>query len=75
VHGRGQHSGGRPILKDALPRWLAGGACAGIVLAFAPARPRDGGDGATYVQLRRARRDDGNARGGEPPYRPGSGAT
>jgi len=56
VHGRGRGSpGGTPVLKAQLPRWLARGPARGIVLAYATARPRDGGAGASYVLLRRGR--------------------
>lgn len=55
VHGRGLHSRDQlPILKDALRTWLATARFARHVLAFATARPVDGGGGAIYVLLRRA---------------------
>jgi DNA-nicking Smr family endonuclease len=55
VHGRGLNSkGGSPVLKEAIGGWLARGSERGPVLAFCPARPRDGGEGALYVLLRRA---------------------
>jgi DNA-nicking Smr family endonuclease len=54
VHGRGLHSKDQlPVLKDALKTWLATGRFARHVLAFATARPVDGGAGAIYVLLRR----------------------
>lgn len=54
VHGRGLHSKDQlPVLKDALKTWLATGRFARHVLAFASARPVDGGAGAIYVLLRR----------------------
>jgi DNA-nicking Smr family endonuclease len=54
VHGRGLNSeGGQPVLKFALRDWLARGPLARHVLAFAPARPEDGGAGAVYLLLRR----------------------
>jgi DNA-nicking Smr family endonuclease len=57
VHGRGLHSKDQlPVLKDALKTWLATGRFARHVLAFATARPVDGGAGAIYVLLRRAGR-------------------
>jgi DNA-nicking Smr family endonuclease len=56
VHGRGLHSEqGVPILKDAVISWLSEGALSHSVLAFASARPIDGGSGATYVLLRKQR--------------------
>jgi DNA-nicking Smr family endonuclease len=57
VHGRGLHSKDQlPVLKDALRTWLATARFARHVLAFATARPVDGGGGAIYVLLRRAGR-------------------
>ena len=57
VHGRGIHSKDQvPILKDALKHWLATARFGRHVLAFATARPVDGGAGAIYVLLRRAGR-------------------
>jgi DNA-nicking Smr family endonuclease len=57
VHGRGIHSKDQmPILKDALKSWLATNRFGRHVLAFATARPPDGGAGALYVLLRRAGR-------------------
>jgi DNA-nicking Smr family endonuclease len=55
VHGRGIHSKDQmPILKEALKSWLATARFGRHVLAFATARPVDGGAGAVYVLLRRA---------------------
>ncbi len=57
VHGRGTHSKDQlPVLKDALRTWLATNRFGRHVLAFATARPVDGGAGAVYVLLRRAGR-------------------
>jgi DNA-nicking Smr family endonuclease len=57
VHGRGLHSKDQlPVLKDALRTWLSTARFARHVLAFATARPADGGAGALYVLLRRAGR-------------------
>ena len=57
VHGRGLRSpGGTPVLKHATSQWLSHGHMGGYVLAFATARPADGGAGAMYVLLRRDRR-------------------
>ena len=50
--GRGDGPG---ILRTALPQWLAAPPLADAVLRFYPAQPRDGGDGAFYVLLRRRR--------------------
>jgi DNA-nicking Smr family endonuclease len=57
VHGRGMHSRDQvPVLKEALRTWLATNRFGRHVLAFASARPADGGAGAIYVLLRRAGR-------------------
>jgi DNA-nicking Smr family endonuclease len=57
VHGRGTHSKDQvPVLKEALRGWLAANRLGRHVLAFATARPVDGGAGAIYVLLRRAGR-------------------
>jgi DNA-nicking Smr family endonuclease len=57
VHGRGSHSKDQvPVLKEALRTWLATARFGRHVLAFATARPEDGGAGAVYVLLRRAGR-------------------
>jgi len=53
IHGRGRHSAaGAAVLREALPDWLTHPPLAERVLAFAPARVKDGGEGATYVLLR-----------------------
>ena len=49
--GRGEMNDG--VLRGEFPRWLAEGTLARIVLAWRPAAPRHGGDGAFYVLLRR----------------------
>jgi DNA-nicking Smr family endonuclease len=57
VHGRGLHSKDQlPVLKEALRTWLSTARFSRHVLAFATARPTDGGAGALYVLLRRAGR-------------------
>lgn len=54
VHGRGLHSREQePVLKPRLGAWLSKGRLGRLVLAFATARPVDGGAGALYVLLRR----------------------
>ena len=54
VHGRGRNSPDSfPVLKERLPIWLNRGPAKKIVLAFATARPYDGGAGAIYVLLRK----------------------
>jgi DNA-nicking Smr family endonuclease len=53
IHGRGLKSSQGPVLKELLVRWLTTGALSHLVLAFASARPCDGGTGALYVLLKR----------------------
>ena len=54
VHGRGLNSPESfPVLKEGLPIWLGRGSAKRMVLAFATARPYDGGTGAVYVLLRK----------------------
>lgn len=54
VHGRGLNSKDHiPVLKEQLQVWLNRGRIGKGVLAFATARPHDGGAGALYVLLRR----------------------
>ena len=54
IHGRGLNSKDQiPVLKERVRTWLARGRISRQVLAFASARPCDGGTGALYVLLRR----------------------
>ena len=54
IHGRGLHSKDQiPVLKERLQVWLSQKRIGQMVLAFATARPQDGGAGAVYVLLRR----------------------
>ncbi len=54
IHGRGLNSKDQfPVLKEQLNHWLRAGRLARDVLAFATARPHDGGAGALYVLLRK----------------------
>ncbi|TMA29154.1 MAG: DNA mismatch repair protein MutS [Deltaproteobacteria bacterium] len=55
VHGRGLHSKDQvPVLKESLKRWMRTERFSRHVLAFATARPHDGGAGAIYVLLKRS---------------------
>ena len=45
----------RGVLRQAVPQWLGLPDLAPLVVSFAPAPRRLGGDGALYVRLRRAR--------------------
>lgn len=51
ITGKGRVGGG--VLRRQLPMWLEEGELRGIVLAFTPARPKDGGEGAFYIKLRK----------------------
>ena len=54
IHGRGLNSKDQiPVLKESVRIWLTRGRISRAVLAFATARPTDGGAGAVYVLLRR----------------------
>ncbi len=54
IHGRGLNSRDQiPVLKQHLSSWLNRGRLKRLVLAFATARPCDGGAGALYVLLRK----------------------
>lgn len=52
VVGRGTHSAGGGVLRPAVLDWVSG-PLSREVLAIASATPRDGGDGAYYVYLRK----------------------
>lgn len=56
IHGRGRGSEEAGVLREGLPGWLTRPPTAALVMAFTNALPRDGGEGATYVLLRRRRR-------------------
>lgn len=55
ITGKGRVSEGGGILRNQVPRWLNAPEIRPRILAFSPAQPRDGGDGALYVLLRRVR--------------------
>lgn len=52
IHGRGLKSKGDPVLKKNLTSWIIRAMNRKWVIAFATARQRDGGAGATYILLR-----------------------
>lgn len=57
ITGKGKNSvGGQAILKEAAPIWLSKPPFATHLLAFCPARPQDGGNGALYVLLRKLKK-------------------
>lgn len=51
-HGR-RGAEGAGVLRDAVPRWLNDPDLRPLVLGFATAQPRDGGQGAYYVLIRK----------------------
>jgi DNA-nicking Smr family endonuclease len=55
IHGRGRRSPGAPVLRQAVPEWLASPPHAARVQAFASAPRALGGAGACLVLLRRSR--------------------
>lgn len=55
ITGKGSFSAEGGVLKRAVPHWLADAPLRPMVLAVQPAQPRDGGDGALYVLIKRRR--------------------
>ncbi len=56
ITGKGLASdGGKGVLKAAVPGWLNESPNRERILGFSPAQPKDGGDGALYVRLKRKR--------------------
>ncbi len=49
----GKGAGGEGVLREAVPRWLNEGDNRRMVRAFSHAAPKDGGEGALYVLLKR----------------------
>ncbi len=49
----GKGAGGTGILREAVPKWLNEGANREMIRAFSHATPKDGGEGALYVLLKR----------------------
>lgn len=54
ITGKGRVGGG--VLRRQLPMWLEEGELRGIVLAFTPAKQKDGGEGAFYIKLRKEKK-------------------
>ena len=46
---------GRGVLKAEVPRWMNSAEIRSLVLSFCLAKPKDGGDGAFYILLKRNR--------------------
>lgn len=55
VTGKGGRAGAPGVLRAEVPRWLNEPDLRPMVLSFSFARPRDGGEGALYILLRRHR--------------------
>ncbi|HSR55326.1 MAG TPA: Smr/MutS family protein [Alphaproteobacteria bacterium] len=56
ITGKGlRGAAGTGVLRAQLPLWLNDAALRPLILSFAPAQPKDGGGGAFYVYLRKAR--------------------
>lgn len=64
ITGKGNTNPDGGVLRRMVPRWLSESPVRPMVLAVQPAQPRDGGDGALYVLLKRRRQDhDGKGPG------------
>jgi len=55
ITGKGTFREGGGVLRAAVPRWLNQAEMRASVLAISHAQPRDGGEGALYVLLKRRR--------------------
>ena len=55
VTGKGAWREEGGVLRDAVPRWLNEAGLRPRILSFCHAQPKDGGDGALYVLLKRLR--------------------
>ncbi|MFD1624705.1 Smr/MutS family protein [Azospirillum griseum] len=55
ITGKGSFTGGVGVLRQAVPRWLGDPALRPLVVAIQTAQPKDGGDGALYVLIKRRR--------------------
>lgn len=55
ITGKGSGGQGAGILRQVVPRWLNEAPLRPLVLAIQRAQPKDGGDGALYVLLKRRR--------------------
>lgn len=56
ITGKGGSGGGTVgVLRQQVPRWLNQATLRPLILAFSHARPKDGGEGALYVLLKRKR--------------------
>ena len=57
ITGKGRRADGDGVLKAEVPRWLNEPALRPLILSFSYAQPRDGGEGALYVFLKRNRNE------------------
>jgi DNA-nicking Smr family endonuclease len=55
VTGKGTWREEGGVLRDAVPRWLNGSELRPRILSFSHAQPKDGGEGALYILLKRIR--------------------
>lgn len=55
ITGKGGEGGTRGVLNVNVPRWLSDPTVKPLILSIRPAQPKDGGDGAYYILLRRQR--------------------
>ena len=51
----GKGKAGRGVLRENVPQWLSEPPLSEVIIAFGPSQPQDGGAGALYVRLKRAR--------------------
>lgn len=51
----GKGKAGRGVLRENVPQWLSEPPLSDAIIAFGTSRPQDGGEGALYVRLKRAR--------------------
>jgi DNA-nicking Smr family endonuclease len=51
----GKGKAGRGVLREKVPQWLSEPPLSEAIIAFGASRPQDGGAGALYVRLKRAR--------------------
>ena len=55
ITGKGSRNGEAGVLRRLVPFWLQMHPLAPMILSYSPAKPKDGGDGAFYILLRRKR--------------------
>lgn len=57
ITGKGMRGeeGRRGVLREKVPQWLSSGRLSPMIVSWQPAQPRDGGEGALYILIRRRR--------------------